>query len=182
MFKVGDKVRIHVDPEYTPQSVNGATAEVFKTPQGGSPYFGVLIDKSEEFFFYEHELELLEPTINGEVAVEGELVLNPEDPFERVLIDMVETNRRKRKDYAIDGSPFSNFDDTAQAMGIDGFAAVDSALFNIHQKLARLRSLRLNGRTNDTQNEAVVDTYLDLAVYGVIALAIHRFPDGKVSE
>lgn len=106
--------------------------------------------------------------------------LDPDDPFERVIIDMVETNRRKRRDYALDGSPFSNFDDTARNLGVDGFSAADSAIFNVLQKVARLRSLRKNGRMGDTANESVTDTYLDLAVYAVIALAIHKHPSGEV--
>jgi len=109
------------------------------------------------------------------------LKLNPEDPFERVLIDMVAMNRRKRRDYALDGSPFSNFDTTAAAMGMPGFGAVESAIFNVNQKLARLRSLRANGRLDDTANETVDDTYLDLAIYACIALAISRYPEGKVA-
>jgi hypothetical protein len=108
------------------------------------------------------------------------VTLDPEDPFESVITTMVETNRRKRLDYAVDGSPFSNFDDTSNNLGLDGFSSSDSALFNILQKIARLRSLRKNGRLNDPANEAVEDTYLDLAVYAVIAFAIYRYPSGKV--
>lgn len=107
--------------------------------------------------------------------------LDPNDPFEAVILEMVETNRRKRADYAVDGSPWSNFDDVANSLGIDGFNPVDSANFNIEQKSARLRSLRKNGRMDDPQNESVADTYLDRAVYAVIALAMHKFPDGKVA-
>lgn len=108
------------------------------------------------------------------------VALNPNDPFERVIMDMVATNRRKRADYAVDGNPWSNFDDTANALGIDGFTPVDSVNFNIEQKSARLRSLRKNGRMQDPRNESVTDTYLDRAVYSVIALAMHTYPTGKV--
>lgn len=110
------------------------------------------------------------------------VTLNPDDPFERVVMDIVQTNRRKRKDYAVDGSPFSNFDTTAAGLGIEGFGAKESAIFNVLQKLARLSSLRANGRLDDPQNESVEDTYLDLAVYSIIAYAIHRFPAGRVPE
>lgn len=108
------------------------------------------------------------------------VTLNANDPFERVLMEIVETNRRKRKDYAVDGSPFSNFDYTAGAMGIPGFGAREAAEFNGHQKDARLSSLRTNGRIDDPENESVQDTFLDRAVYAVITYAIHRYPDGKV--
>lgn len=113
-------------------------------------------------------------------SLELPVELDADDPFENVLIDIVKTNRKKRKDYALDGSPFSNFEDTADGLGMPGFLPVDSAMFNVLQKLARLRSLRKNGRLGDPANESVTDTYLDLAVYAVIMYAIHRFPDGQV--
>ena len=102
------------------------------------------------------------------------VLLNKFDPFERVLIDIVETNRRKRKDYAADGDPFSNFTLTSELLGLDGFDAVESALFNVCQKLARLKALRMNGRMDNPENESVLDSYLDLAVYAVITYAIYR--------
>jgi hypothetical protein len=108
-----------------------------------------------------------EPWVNQHIS------LNPHDPFEAALISIVETNRRKRRDYAEDGSPFSNFQETSSRLGMDGFGARESALFNVLQKLARLTSLRKNGRMNDTANETVDDTFLDLAVYAIITYAIH---------
>lgn len=98
--------------------------------------------------------------------------LDPNDPFEAALIPMVETNRRKRADYAADGDPFSNFRITSGFAGFEN--AWLSALFNCQQKLARITALRKNGRLAEPKNEAVEDTLLDNAVYGVIALAIYR--------
>jgi hypothetical protein len=95
-----------------------------------------------------------------------EITLNMDDGFERAVAGMIETNRRKRQDYAQDGDPYSNFRDTAELMGIDAFTMLDSARFNIAQKVVRLKSLRQNGRPPN--NETVQDTYLDLAVYAVI--------------
>ena len=96
------------------------------------------------------------------------LTLDYGDPFEEAVGLIVEVNRKKRADYALEGSPFSNFEFTA---GVFGMKPEEAALFNVAQKLARLSSLRANGRP--PQNEAVYDTYLDLAVYGVIAYAIY---------
>lgn len=98
--------------------------------------------------------------------------LDPNDPFDSALIPIVLTNRRKRADYAKDGDPFSNFRDTSSLFGLEGFGPVEAALFNLFQKVTRLRSLRMNGRMKETQNEAVIDTYLDLAVYAVIVYAL----------
>lgn len=105
-------------------------------------------------------------------TADNAVTLDPNDPFDAALIPIVETNRRKRKDYAKDGDPFSNFKATAEGLGLDGFGPTEAAIFNVLQKLARLQSLRANNRLHDTANEAVIDTYLDLAVYSIIAYAI----------
>lgn len=102
----------------------------------------------------------------------AKIVLNPGDPFEKVLVGIIETNRRKRADYAADGEIFSNFYDTSHFAGFEN--AWLSALFNCQQKLSRISSLRSNGRLNDPANEAVGDTLLDHAVYAVIAYAIFQ--------
>lgn len=100
------------------------------------------------------------------------VVLDPDDPFDRALIPIVLTNRAKRRDYANDGDPFSNFRTTSALLGMDGFGPAESALFNVCQKIARLKALRANGRMDDPTNESVMDTYLDLAVYAIITYAI----------
>lgn len=194
-FKVGDRVRvIHpndavaVDGVELPL-VGGEVGTV--TDNDNSDVASVRLDEypDHEWWFSNRFLERVDeqPTTTVDlssyetVALEELVdVLNPDDPFERVILDMVATNRRKRADYAVDGSPWSNFDDTANALGIDGFTPVDSVNFNIEQKSARLRSLRKNGRMRDPRNESVTDTYLDRAVYSVIALAMHTYPTGKV--
>ena len=102
------------------------------------------------------------------------VTLDPSDPFDAALIPIVQTNRKKRADYARDGDPFSSFRISSDLLGLVGFGPVEAALFNITQKLSRLKSLRENGRMDDPQNEAVADTYLDLAVYAVLLYALHR--------
>ena len=71
----------------------------------------------------------------------------------------METNRRKRKDYARDGEAVSSFYSSSALPGMKGFGPVEAALFNVAQKMTRLQSLRENGRMNDPANEAVADTY-----------------------
>lgn len=108
------------------------------------------------------------------VNVDDKPRLNINDPVESVLEAIAATNRRKRADYALDDNPFSNFEESSRALGVVGFGPVEAALFNVCQKLARLQSLRLNGRMSEPSNEAVEDTFLDLATYSVIALALYR--------
>jgi hypothetical protein len=103
-------------------------------------------------------------------AVTG-MVLSPADPFEKACIDIVAMNRRKRADYSEDGDIFSSFGYTSSVVGFDN--RWQSAIFNCAQKLARIGALTKNGRLKQTRNEAVEDTLLDNAVYGVIAYAIY---------
>jgi len=100
------------------------------------------------------------------------LQLDPTDKFDRVIIEMVEMNRKKRRDYAADTDIFSNFRDVAGNLGVEGFGPAESAYVLLLTKVARLRSLRVNGRMADPSNESVLDTFLDLAVYAAIVLAL----------
>jgi hypothetical protein len=105
----------------------------------------------------------------------ADITLDPTDPFDAAVAEIVRINRRKRADYALDGDDvFSNFRQTSEVIAVDGFGPADAALFNVIQKVMRLRSLRANGRMDDPANEAAADTYLDLAVYAIIALALSR--------
>jgi hypothetical protein len=106
---------------------------------------------------------------------DSDITLDPTDPFDAAVAEIVRINRRKRADYALDGGDvFSNFRQTSEVIAVDGFGPTDAALFNVIQKIMRLRSLRANGRMADPANEAAADTYLDLAVYAIIALALSR--------
>lgn len=98
------------------------------------------------------------------------IALDPDDPFEATLISVVATNRAKRADYATDGDIFSNFREVAAQMGFASPVTAVDAL--IATKQARLKALTANGR--EPGNESVADTYLDRAVYSVIALALIR--------
>lgn len=105
--------------------------------------------------------------------------LNLNDPFERAVFDIVRMNRKKRRDYAADGDPFSNFRTTSDHFGLEVW---ESAEFNLVQKIARLRSLRANGRMDSPENEAVGDTYLDAAVYAVILWALYSSESDGAEE
>jgi hypothetical protein len=98
--------------------------------------------------------------------------LDPNDPFDSAVIKLVAMNRKKRSDYAADSDWASNFRDVASNFGLPGFSAAESAYTLLLTKIARLRSLRLNGRMDDPTNESVLDTYLDLAVYAIIVFAL----------
>jgi hypothetical protein len=112
---------------------------------------------------------------SGSVDDDNFVLLDPTDPFDAAVAEIVKMNRKKRADYSLDGADvFTNFRQTSEALAVDGFGPTDAALFNVIQKIMRLRSLRSNGRMDDPANEATADTYLDLAVYAIIALALSR--------
>lgn len=111
----------------------------------------------------------------------AKVTLDQNEPFESILVDIVEMHRAKRADYASDNDSFSNFRDSSD-MGLEGFDAVTAAEHNVRQKLARIKSLRLNGRLEEPENETVTDTYLDLAVYACITLALRLEAEADLAE
>lgn len=103
-------------------------------------------------------------------AIESTGILDLRDPFDAALWDMAQLHKRKKADYAVDGTEWSNFEDTSNFLGLAGLGTQEAIDINIGQKMARLKSLRVNGRLNDPKNESVVDTRRDLAVYAVLSL------------
>lgn len=97
------------------------------------------------------------------------LELDPNDPFDKLIIPIVETNRRKRADYAKDGDIYSNFRGVGMRTGTNALAAVETL---IATKEERLAALEANGR--GPANESVIDTYLDRAVYAILAYGLAR--------
>jgi hypothetical protein len=85
--------------------------------------------------------------------------------FKMLLHEMGELHDLKNNDYAQDGNPFSNFEEAAEfAKGFTGVDAVFAVLIGI--KAARLRELTRSGKTPN--NESVVDTRKDLAMYAAL--------------
>lgn len=104
------------------------------------------------------------------------ITLDPDDPIDSVLAEMVTLNRRKRADYAHDGDPLSNFFRTAEIMRAKGykeFDAMTSVDYLLAVKEARMEALRANGRVDQPSNESVRDTLLDESVYAVLRTAIY---------
>lgn len=94
--------------------------------------------------------------------------LDASDPFEKLIIPIVEMNRRKRADYAKEGSLYHNFIRNANMFDMDGYTPLEDCLSMVARKFGRIVNLR--GRT--ATNETVLDSYLDLAVYSVLALGL----------
>jgi hypothetical protein len=107
----------------------------------------------------------------------AKLELDDSNEFEWACMRMVEMNRRKRADYASDSDIFLNFRVNAQMMRLEGYDYKEDCLSMVCRKVNRITNLR--GR--DPQNETVLDSYEDLAVYATLLFAMaleEAFPQG----
>lgn len=93
--------------------------------------------------------------------------MNVPAAVEEALSRVRSTFERKGADYAIDTDWASNFKLSSDVMGVRPVDIVDTL---IAVKQSRLAALRANGRT--PANESVADTYLDRAVYAIIAYGL----------
>jgi len=91
-----------------------------------------------------------------------------QDPFDRVVEEIIGLNRRKRADYTGNQDPWENFKDSSRQVGQAPGLSVEVL---IGTKQSRLRQLLQPGR--EPNNESIRDTFLDRAVYAIIALAMY---------
>ena len=95
--------------------------------------------------------------------IKNSIALNPEDPFEKLLITICELNRRKRADYASDDNIYLNFD---RVEDMTGYAALQVIETMIGIKTARIRNLEELG--TPPKNESLLDSRLDRATYCIL--------------
>ena len=99
--------------------------------------------------------------------------MSGQDTIREVLQRIERMTASKGHDYATDEDFWSNFRGTAKHFAIPMYEAAD---FNEIQKLERLRALRSRSDSEmpaTPLHEAVSDTYLDKAVYAVLAYAMY---------
>jgi hypothetical protein len=96
--------------------------------------------------------------------LEAEMQLDLDDPFEYACALMIETHRVKRADYASDDEPFKNFEVVAQMMQLEGYDRMADCLTMVIRKVGRI----VNLRGAEPENESLLDSYKDLAVYGTL--------------
>lgn len=104
----------------------------------------------------------------------------PEDhPLYDALKRIVDMFNRKNSDYALNVDPWSNFRSLA---GYFDLHPHEVALFYVMMKADRLKTLRKDDK--EPLNEAVSDTYLDMAVYALIMYALflewEEYNEGQV--
>jgi hypothetical protein len=109
------------------------------------------------------------------VAVE----LDPEDPFEAILLDMVTLHRKKKKAYGTEVNPLSNFDECALDVPLMGYSPFLDCYTMVVRKVKRIKNL-LNRALGDPRaidtagTEDFEDSLIDLAVYSVLLIELYR--------
>jgi hydroxymethylpyrimidine pyrophosphatase-like HAD family hydrolase len=100
------------------------------------------------------------------MAIDFDGTLDTSNAFERVLFNMAELQRRKAQDYAADGDILKNMREVVAALGIKDYTVIEDCNAMVIRKTARISNLR--GRS--ASNEPLYDSYLDRAVYAVLAV------------
>lgn len=108
------------------------------------------------------------------------ITLRKGDPFEAILIEMVELSRRKAADYEPEdtntkGLLPTNFDEVAREVPLDDYTPVMDAYTMTVRKLKRIGHLLTPGV--EAANETLDDSMLDAAVYAVLMLMLQRRPE-----
>src|SRR3974390_2665008 len=95
------------------------------------------------------------------------LTLDPDNPSEAILIEVVKVHRAKSHDYAADDDIYSNFREVGEQMDSSPLDACDTL---VAVKQARIKQLRRKG---DPKNESLRDSYIDRLVYALIAVVLY---------
>jgi hypothetical protein len=93
-------------------------------------------------------------------------MLDTNDEFEKLLVDIAEMNRKKRADY---GQPQNNYMNIDRAATQTALPPLDVCDVMVAVKNGRIANLR--GRS--ASNEHVRDTYLDRALYAIFAYGLY---------
>jgi hypothetical protein len=87
--------------------------------------------------------------------------------FHELLAEAGETHDRKQADYGKGDDPFANVRSSEQ-WGVDGWVG---AMVRLNDKVNRLQALRTKGHL---VNEAAKDSFMDIAVYALIAFVLYE--------
>lgn len=85
----------------------------------------------------------------------------------RIIHEIKSIHRKKSADYGMPRDPFHNLR-ASENFGIPPWVG---AALRMQDKMARIQAFVLN---KNLQNESVEDSFLDLANYAILALALYR--------
>jgi hypothetical protein len=92
--------------------------------------------------------------------------------FHQLLKEAGELHDQKQADYGRDSDPFAN----VRASTEWGIPAWQGAMIRANDKIRRLQTFAIKG---ELANESVVDAFMDLAVYAIIARCLYEEAYGK---
>lgn len=93
--------------------------------------------------------------------------------FHEILTELGELHDRKQRDYGRGDDPFANVR-ASEEWEVDGWVG---AMIRLNDKVRRLQALARNG---DLANESAQDSFMDIAVYAVIAAVLHEQQNAEV--
>lgn len=94
------------------------------------------------------------------------------DQFHRYLHEAGELHDLKQEDYGLDSDPFAN----VRASSEWGIPAWQGAMIRANDKIRRLQTF---ARKGSLKNESIIDAFMDLAVYAIIARILYEEEHGE---
>ena len=95
--------------------------------------------------------------------------------FHTILNELGALHDRKQQDYGVEGDPFANVRGSEE-WGVEPWVG---ALIRATDKIRRLQKF---ARVGKLANEAVEDSFRDLAVYAIIALVLYEEPQEESND
>lgn len=178
---------IFVDPEGTVMAIEGAITSDRDgalpvppdVPKGSTKLAEVYVKAATPTL---RQFDITTPTPSVNTPTEGHpsvsnsngFVLDPNDPFDAILIPIVRLERKKRSDYGSDTNPFATIDWVASAMNMPGYTPFEDAFAMILRKVGRIANLR--GR--EPENESLNNNVDDLITYAIILKSLLKRSEG----
>lgn len=116
--------------------------------------------------------ELPDPMRDEDIAQASLGIFKPDkhplsEQFHRYLTEAGELHDAKQEDYGLDSDPFAN----VRASSEWGIPAWQGAMIRANDKIRRLQTFARKGQL---RNESVIDAFMDLAVYAIIARILYE--------
>ena len=100
---------------------------------------------------------------------------NTTTEFKRIQEEMYETFCKKQRNYGPDNISVGSQLETDDEIKI----SLTGLWFRMNDKIQRLKTLLMSGKTNAVQDEPMEDAYLDVSNYGIMATIVKRGLWGK---
>lgn len=108
----------------------------------------------------------MDPKYEDEDVRYEAMTLDLNNDFERIVFEILQLQRSKAQDYARQGDTLRNMREVVNSLAIPGYTVVEDCNAQVIRKNARIVNLR--GR--EAHNESVRDSYVDRAVYSILAI------------